>query len=144
MNWIDEIRHDIDSLPESPKALRKFGLIVGLVFLVLFGMSLWKGWFGTDTGILLGIVGVLFIGIGLIAPAALRHPHVVWMSIAIILGSLVSRIILTILFFIVITPIAGIARMFGKHFYQKHHDPRAATYWISRESSKHIDYEKMH
>lgn len=144
MSWIEEIRHDIDSLPDSPKALRKFGLIIGTVFIVLFGMSMWKGWFGSDTGILLGIIGLLFIGIGIIAPSALRRPHVMWMSIAIILGSLVSRIILSILFFIVMTPIAAIAKVAGKTFFQKHRDGTKETYWITRDTSKHIDYEKMH
>jgi hypothetical protein len=142
MNWINEIRDDIRKLPQSAKSLRTFGLVVGTAFLLIGLLAYLKGW-SAGTEFVSGGAGILLIVLGLILPAALKRIHKVWMGFAIVLGSIVSRIILTILFFVIISPIAVIARMMGKKFIQQHRNPSGGSYWIRRDPARTMDYEKM-
>jgi hypothetical protein len=44
MSWISDIRNEVKRLDRSRKALRKFGIVVGSVFLVLTGWLWFKSW----------------------------------------------------------------------------------------------------
>jgi hypothetical protein len=137
------IRDEIKQLKTGTSELRKFGLLVGSVFLVL-GLLFWLRhkphypWF-----LFPGIVLVLTGGL---VPAALRHIYIAWMTLAIVLGFIVSNVILTCFFFVVITPIALAARCVGKDFLRLKLDPKAATYWLPRKPAaprSKIDYERQ-
>ena len=96
----------------SKKDLRKFGLLIGFGFPILLGWLIpaitghgfraWTLW--------VGFPGFIF---GLISPSSLQIPYKVWMMIGHILGWVNSRIILGIIFFIVLLPIAMVMRLFG-------------------------------
>ena len=58
---------------------------------------------------------MLLLG-GLLNPKALERVYAVWMGIAFALGWVVSRAILILLFYFVITPIGIVARLSGKKF----------------------------
>ena len=126
------IREEIKQLKTGPSELRKFGLLVGSVFLALGILFLLRHkthypWF-LFPGIVLVIAGALL-------PAALRHVYIGWMSLAIVLGFIVSNVILTVFFFVVITPIAALARLAGKDFLRLKLDRNAASYWIPTKPS---------
>jgi ABC-type multidrug transport system fused ATPase/permease subunit len=57
-------------------------------------------------------VGIVCIGF-IIAPLG-KYIHLAWMMLAKVLGWINSRILLTILFFVILTPVALLARLFGK------------------------------
>jgi multisubunit Na+/H+ antiporter MnhG subunit len=67
------------------------------------------------------------------------------MGLAIILGFFMTRVILTILFYLVLTPISFIARIVGKKFMDLKYDKSANTYWEKRSviQKKQIDYERQ-
>ena len=69
--------------------------------------------------------------------------YAVWMGIAFALGWVVSRAILILLFYFIITPIGMVARLFGKKFIDITFSHASESYWISRGNSKKINYEKM-
>src|ERR1017187_261687 len=136
------IREEIKQLKTGGRDLRKFGLLVGGVFMAL--------------GIVLCLrhrpacpyflaAGGFLIGFGLIAPRALKHIYIAWMAMAIVLGFVVSTVILALLFFLAITPIGLAARLFGKDFLRLKLERRAGTYWIRREpgSKTPADYERQ-
>ena len=136
------IRQDIQELKTGPRDLRKFGLTVGGVF-ALLGTIMWlRGkphfpWF-----LIPGSVLVLF---GLIAPRVLKAVYLGWMSAAIVLGFVVSNIILTLLFLLVITPVGWAARLFGKDFLRLKLDRQSSTYWLRREPTARskAEYEQQ-
>ena len=137
------IREEIQQLRTGPRELRKFGLMVGGVFLALGLIFLFRHkshypWFLIPGGILLAG--------GAIFPPALKYIYIAWMSLAIVLGFIVSNVILTIFFFIVITPIALVAKLAGKDFLRLKLDRAASTYWMPRKSSAERtrrDYERQ-
>ena len=124
------IASEIKQLKTGPRELRKFGLLVGGVFTAL-GLVSWlrhkpaAPWLLTP-----GIILMIF---GLVAPRALKYIYIVWMSLAIVLGFVISNVLLTVFFFVVITPIGFIARCSGKDFLGLKLDPNAASYWLPRE-----------
>ena len=91
---------------------RSFGVSVG-GFLLLVAAALW--WRGriTNAEILAG-VGAVLVVLGLTAPRLLKYPSAVWWKFAMILGHVNARIILTIAFLVVLTPIALIWRLIGR------------------------------
>ena len=56
-----------------------------------------------------------------------------------------SRLILTVLFYIALTPISLVAKLVGKQFMILKYDKSAKTYWEQRKiiQKKQIDYERQ-
>ncbi len=163
--FIEDIREDVRGLDLSGRGLRKFGLQTGVFLLLLAGASAFRG--NARIAALLFAVGGLLAAAGLLLPAVLRRVYKAWMTAAFCLGWLVSRIILTGLFFLVITPVGLLARLMGRNFLdmdfpdapahegplsenEKYENENAAregkTYWAAKEERKRKgnSYEKMY
>jgi hypothetical protein len=135
---IEEIR----KLKTGERELRKFGWLVGGVFTALASLM----WFRHKAYFPYFLApGILLIVCGFLVPKALKHVYIAWMSIAIVLGFVVSNVILTVFFFLVITPIALITRLLGKDFLALQIDREAPTYWIPRKpgSKPAAEYERQ-
>jgi hypothetical protein len=96
--------------PANPE--RSFGLSVGTVLLLIAGYLFWRGRvFGAEvTG---GIGAVLLIG-GLLAPWLLKWPSALWWKVAMVLGYVNARVILSIAFLLVLTPLGLLWRVIGR------------------------------
>lgn len=68
-----------------------------------------------------------------IQPSVLKPLQKAWMTLAVILGWIMTRVILSILFYLVFTAIGGISRLLGKQFLDLKIDPSINSYWIKRE-----------
>lgn len=136
------IREDIKQLKTGERDLRKFGLMVGGVFAVLgilfllrhkahYPYFLWPG--------------IVLLAFGAVFPRALKYVYIAWMSVAFVLGFVMAHVVLTLFFFLVITPIGLIARLTGKDFLRLKLDKTAATYWIRREQKvrAEADHERQ-
>jgi hypothetical protein len=133
-SWRDvaEMKEEIKALSTTPRDLRKFGLTVGSVFLLLGGLALWRHkW----TAPWLLTPGAVLFGFGLVAPKVLKPIYIAWMSFAFALGLIVSTVLLTVFFYLVITPIGLIARVAGKDFLSLKMGSGGQSYWIAREKS---------
>jgi predicted PurR-regulated permease PerM len=131
------------SKADERRELRKFALTVGTVFGILGGLFLWRG--KAPYPYFLVIAAALILA-GLIRPRALRPVHRVWMGLARAMSWVMTRVILVILFFAVVTPIGLVARMLGKDFLNLKFDNNAGTYWIYREAEEEDPerYEKQY
>jgi len=114
----------------SKAELRKFGLTVGGAFVVLGGISWWRG-HELPPRVLWTLAALLIVP-GAIAPAVLGPVHRVWMAFATVLGHVNTRIILTVLFYLVMTPIGLIMRLFRDPLDRSLRD-RSTSQWIKRE-----------
>lgn len=125
------VRHEVRALDASPRALRQFGRVVGGVLLALGALVLWrKGWALTTASGLLLAAGATLVVLGQLAPGGLRPVHRAWMTLALALGFVMTRALLTLFFFLVITPAGWLRRTFGKSPVLTRPDPDAKTYWI--------------
>jgi hypothetical protein len=93
--------------PVSPE--RSFGLSVGSVLMLVAAYLFWRGRIvGAEvTG---GIGAMLLLG-GLLAPRLLKWPSKLWWKAAMVLGYVNARIILSIAFLLVLTPIGLLWRV---------------------------------
>ena len=96
----------------SKKQLREFGMLIGLVFPILIGWLL-PLLFGHEFRTWTFLVGITGLILGLIAPRLLYYPYKGWMAIGLTLGRFNSRIILSLVYIIVLLPIAFVMRLIG-------------------------------
>ena len=136
------LKKEFKNIKETKEDLRKFGLTVGIV-LAAIGTLLF--YFEKSSAIYFTVIGVLLILLGILLPQLLKPINKVWMELAIVLGFIMTRVILTTLFYLVITPIGFLAKIFGKKFMNLKYDRSAKTYWEKRTSiqKKTIDYERQ-
>jgi len=126
------IREEIRQLETGKRELRKFGLLVGAVFTLL---GIWFWWRGKGSYPYFLAPGAVLVVLGTVAPRVLRLIYVGWMSLAFLLGFVVSNILLTLFFYVVVTPIGLIARLAGKDFLNRKLDAQTESYWIIRDRS---------
>lgn len=136
------IRADLEKLKTGVRDLRKFGLTVGAVF-VAIGIVLFLRHRPSCPFFLGG--GATLILLGALWPRALKYIYIAWMALAFTLGFLMSNVILTLFFFLVVTPIGLLARLLGKDFLARKLDQQATSYWIpcAKETKTAQSYERQ-
>ncbi len=124
------LREELQLLDTGPRQLRSFGITLGIAFLVVAGLLHWRDLPGE---IILAGLGALFLASGLAAPKQLRPLYKPWMALAIVLGFVMTRVLLTGIFVFLFIPIGLLMRLFGKDPLRRKLDPDADTYWIPKE-----------
>jgi hypothetical protein len=125
-----EIFAEIKRIKESPADLKKFGLTIGIVILLIAALLFWLG---KSVYPFWGIIGLILILASLLFPGILKPFNKIWMSLAIILGWIMTRVILSVLFYFALTSLRFIAMIFNKRFLNLKIDHSADTYWEKRE-----------
>lgn len=122
---------------------REFGLLVGGVFTAIGGWWFYRGKWGVLAPSLLGLGGGMML-LGAFLPVALVVPNRGWMRLATVLSSIMTCIILAIIFFGLVTPIGIIKRLSGWDPLRRRANS-AETYWSlyadRQRDARH--YEKM-
>jgi hypothetical protein len=96
----------------STKDLRQFGLLIGGVFAVI---GLWPIVFRSESPRLWAmILGSLLVILGAMAPQSLKQVHKGWMKVGHVLGTINTKIILGIIYYLLITPMGLVMRLMGK------------------------------
>lgn len=136
------LKQEIKNIKEEKTDLRKFGVTVGIVIL-LISTALYL--LDKDSFIYFGIIGILLLLLGIILPNFLKPLNKVWMTLAIILGWFMSRVILFILYYVIITPIGFFLKLIGKDFLHRKIDKNSQSYWEIRKKimTEQIDYERQ-
>ncbi len=110
--------------------LRKFGLFMALALAVIGGLLVWRG--KPVTPYVVGI-SAFFLLSGLLFPRILVPVEWVWMKFAEVLSAVMTRIILTVTFYLAITPTGVLLRVFGKDFLKIKRKPDRESYWEPAE-----------
>ena len=136
------LRDKLKSIKSSRKDLRTFGLTMGIFFLLVGSLLIWRK--GPEF-LFIVILGAVLLLSGFLFPRGLKPIHRVWMTLATIIGWVMTRTVLILLYYLVITP-AGLAmRIFGKQSLELKWDASATSYWNHRSpgSSRTVDYERQ-
>ncbi|MBU2493158.1 MAG: hypothetical protein KJ571_11085 [Bacteroidetes bacterium] len=133
---------ELKNINSNTKELKKFGLTIGIVLLIISALMFY---YSTELRLHFGIAGLIVIVSGYLFPKILIPFQKIWMGIALILGFIMSRIILTFLFYLVITPISLIARLAKKDFLDLSINKSKESYWSYREKKEYtkVDTERQ-
>ena len=106
----------------------------GFVFAVVFGLiGLYNAWHAGKAWPWLALVAAGFLAVALLRPVLLARLNKLWMKFGLLLAMIVNPIVLGILYFLVFTPMALLARLVGKDFLKLKREPQAKSYWIVRD-----------
>ncbi len=108
---------------------RKFGWFFATLFALLAAYAHWKAWGEVATVAL--ILSTIFAVVSLVCPQLLSPLNRLWYGLGLLLGKVVSPIVLGMMFFVLITPISLITRLFGRDEL-KIKKRSVESYWIDR------------
>lgn len=128
--------------PRTFRAEREFGLLVGAVFSLLGLWWFYRGKFAVAAYVFT-IAGVVLILLGAAFPRLLIIPRKLWMKLAEGMAYVSSRIILSVIFFLVLTPIGVVKRAMGWDPLQRRSGSRE-SFWHTYPERDTRHYERMY
>jgi len=86
-----------------------------------------------------------FFAAGLFLPVLLKPVYKAWMILSVVMGFIMTKVIMVVIFYLILTPLGLIASMTGKKFLDMKIDKSAKSYWITREKTQKLksDYERQ-
>ena len=81
------------------------------------------------------IVAIIFLTLGLLNSKILTPLNKIWFKFGLLLGSIVSPIVMSVIFFFVVTPISSIMRILGKDILNLKWN-NTNSYWIEKSGPK--------
>jgi Saxitoxin biosynthesis operon protein SxtJ len=135
-------REEIKKIPMDRKALRNFGLLMAFVLLLAGG---WLWWKASASWLWIAGASALLAVIGFASPGILKPFYRGWMILAVIMGWVMTRVVLTLVYYLVLTPIGFLGRAFGEQFLHLKRSKDSDTYWIHRTgpAREKSDYERQ-
>jgi Saxitoxin biosynthesis operon protein SxtJ len=109
---------------------RSFGLVFAGFFTLLSGYNWWHG--GRLYWLWLA-VAIVFLALALTVPHVLAPLNRAWAKLGHLLGMVVTPIVMGLVFFIVMTPIAVLMRAVGKDPLRLRDETGTGSYWIVRQ-----------
>ena len=108
---------------------RSFGILFFLVFLLI---GLWPLLNQGNPRQIFIISALIFLVLGILNSKILTPFNKLWIKFGEILGRVIAPIVMAIIYFIVLTPISLIVRLFGKDLLNLRFIKNKETYWINR------------
>ena len=108
---------------------RSFGIVFTLVFLAVGG---WVVSEGQSKGWLFFVSAALFLVVAIARPSILGPLNRAWAKFGLLLGRVINPVVLGVVFFLVVTPIAVVLRLWGKDSLHLKSNPDLKSYWIDR------------
>ena len=112
---------------------RSFGL---LFFIVFIALALWPLTNQGEINLYLVTISLFFLVLGLLNSRILSPLNKAWIKLGEILGRIVAPIVMAIVFFLILTPISLLVRLFGKDLIGMKFSNDVKSYWIKRK--KHL------
>jgi len=144
MSLIKDIKEEVAQLKATPKVLRRFAWLMAVVFLIIASWQYFSGVAADDLLIWAGLAVVFLLLSFFPASNVLKQLHKAWMTLAFILGWFVSRFLLTLIFYLIMTPIGLLARLFGKELLDKKFPGEKTSFWEPYHRTESEHYEKMY
>ena len=109
---------------------RSFGILFFFVFIII---GLWPLNKIYEVNIFFLFLAFVFLLLGLFNSSLLTPFNKSWIKLGEILGKIVAPIVMLTVYFIVLTPVSLIVRIFGKDMLGLKFSKKAKTYWIKRK-----------
>ena len=117
---------------KSQSSNKSFGLLFFAVFVIL---GLWPLKNGASINIYLIIISIIFLILGLVNSKLLSPFNRSWVKLGEILGVLIAPIVMSLIYFVILTPVSLAIRIFGKDLLGLRFSKKKETYWIKRKKN---------
>ncbi|MDX8411096.1 MAG: SxtJ family membrane protein [Mariprofundaceae bacterium] len=131
--------HDIPEL--DVKGLRQFGLMLAGFVSGIFGLLLPWIW-GFALPLWPWVFGVVCLVWAMAAPASIRPLYMGWMRVAMLIGEVINRLLLGVVFYLVIFPMGFIMRLMGKDPMARKLDKSIKSYRVRSKTPPKEHMEK--
>ena len=112
---------------------RSFGIVFFVVFLFI---AIYPLNYNGEIRLWSIIISLIFLILGLLRSKILTPLNILWFKFGVFLGKIVSPIIMGVIFFLVVTPIGLLMRLFGKDVLNLKLKKKKRTYWIEKSGYK--------
>ena len=109
---------------------KSFGVLFFIVFLLI---GLWPLTNEESPRVVFLIFAGVFLILGLINSKILTPLNKLWIKFGELLGRVIAPIVMAIIYFIVLTPLSFLIRIFGKDLLKLKYSNKVNSYWIKRE-----------
>ena len=123
---------DKSYLKIKPGTDRNFGLVFAAVFAII---GLYPLLYDKNIHLWALITAFIFLFLSILLPKALNIPNKLWFKFGMLLGGIVAPIIITLLYFLTVTPTGIIMRLLGKDLLRQQFNSSVKSYWIERKKS---------
>ena len=117
---------------KSQNSNRSFGLLFFIVFLIV---AIWPLKNGNELNLNFILVSIIFLFLGLINSKLLSPLNIAWIKLGEILGKIIAPIVMALVYFVILTPVSLIVRLFGKDLLGLKFLQNKETYWIKRKKN---------
>ena len=111
---------------------KNFGIVFFIVFILI---SLWPLLNNETYRLWAVIIALIFLILGIIDSRFLTPLNILWVQFGLLLGKIVSPLVMGIIFFFVVTPIAMFMRVFNKDLLNLRYSNKN-SYWIIKNEPK--------
>jgi hypothetical protein len=132
----------MDKLSLDKTTLKKFAIIMFVALTIIGTILLLKN---NDTYIWFYSSGIVLFLLSIFATNLIKPVYITWMKFAFILGWLNTRLILSIMFYLVFSPIGLLMRLFGVDMLDRKIEKNKESYWKNKDKKefKPGDYERQ-
>ena len=109
---------------------KSFGI---LFFVVFLGLGLWPLTNDNNPNIYLIIISIIFFILGLLNSKLLSPLNSFWIKFGELLGKIIAPVVMAIIYFLILTPISLMVRLFGKDLLGLKFSKQLKTYWMKRK-----------
>ena len=126
-------------LKEQPAEWIKFTAVIGLAVNVVVWLLWHKDRAPLETAVTVAVLAVAAVGLASVRPRWFRGFYRGGMTVSFHIGQVMGKVLLTILFFLVVTPMTLLLRLLGKDLLELKQQPGESTRWRMSRSSREFD-----
>lgn len=125
-----------DEEPIQAGSDRAFGCTVGAILMVIGAAKAFAAQALPPLACFIFAVGAVLLLVGIVAPSRLSPVNRIWLKVGAVVAKVVNPVVVTLLFFFVVTPMALLMRIAGKRPLRLAPDGAASSYWIYRNAAQ--------
>jgi hypothetical protein len=126
-------------LKENPREWQKFVGVMGLTLNLPCWLLWWRGAIGWPLPLLAALVTVLALLAALLQPRWFRGFYRTGMTISYGIGQIIGKVLLTVFFFLLVTPLGLLLRCLGKDLLQFKKHPSDKSWWQPAKDNREFD-----
>jgi len=123
------ISRNSSNFPTRRSSTKSFGFLFSIIF---FAVALYPLIASKEIHLWAIIVSALFLLFTIVAPQILNFPNSLWFKLGELLGTVITPVVMALIFLVTIIPTGLIMRLLGKELLKKNLDKSSKSYWIVR------------